>query len=255
MQNINWTQLRYDLFGLVTLPRHLGPPVASLLSGWTNSMREVHQARKAAPSSAQIGRSALVRSDWKWGILQIIAAACTLGLTWFVFPFIYNRLYLKDLIKKGFKLKDARCWRSEDRSGSDAGAEQVAGWPEFTGELFSVAEPLSIQPPRTTEGAEDRRAFDALTSIPPQQHPSPATPDKPNPPDPPSQCLVIQLGKQESQADRADGYGGERVNWWHLSQSQEVRRHRMETQNGCHTICERPPGPVTLPDVAGLPLC
>lgn len=50
---------------------------------------------------------ALVRSDWKWGLLQFIAAACTLGLTWFVFPFIYNRLYLKDLIKKGFKVKDA----------------------------------------------------------------------------------------------------------------------------------------------------
>lgn len=49
---------------------------------------------------------ALVRSDWKWGIIQALAAGFSGGLAWLVFPFIYNRLYLKEMMKKGFKPKE-----------------------------------------------------------------------------------------------------------------------------------------------------
>ena len=47
----------------------------------------------------------LFRSDWKWAIIMVLAGFVTLGLSWCVFPFIYNKLYAKELIKQGFKVK------------------------------------------------------------------------------------------------------------------------------------------------------
>ena len=45
---------------------------------------------------------ALFRGDWKWGIIQFLLAWVTAGLSLFVFMFIYNDLYIKDLIKEGY---------------------------------------------------------------------------------------------------------------------------------------------------------
>ena len=45
---------------------------------------------------------AILRRDWKWGILQFILCCITLGLSWLVMPFFYNKLYIKDLLRKGF---------------------------------------------------------------------------------------------------------------------------------------------------------
>ena len=48
---------------------------------------------------------ALIRGDWKWCIIQLILAMLTFGLSWFVFIFIYNKLYVKELISSGYKVK------------------------------------------------------------------------------------------------------------------------------------------------------
>lgn len=48
---------------------------------------------------------ALIRSDWKWGLIQAAAALLTWGLSVLVFAFIYNRLYLNDLLDNGFQIK------------------------------------------------------------------------------------------------------------------------------------------------------
>lgn len=45
----------------------------------------------------------LFRGDWKWAIIMLIAAIITFGLSHFVFMFIYNKLYIKDLIGSGYK--------------------------------------------------------------------------------------------------------------------------------------------------------
>ncbi len=46
---------------------------------------------------------ALFRGDWKWAIIMFIAAVITMGLSSLVFMFIYNKLYIKDLIGAGYK--------------------------------------------------------------------------------------------------------------------------------------------------------
>lgn len=48
---------------------------------------------------------ALFRGDWKWAIIMLIIGVITFGFGFFVFMFIYNRLYIKDLIGSGYKAK------------------------------------------------------------------------------------------------------------------------------------------------------
>ena len=48
----------------------------------------------------------LFRGDWKWAIISFLLAIITGGISWFIFPFFYNKLYVKELIKKGFKAVD-----------------------------------------------------------------------------------------------------------------------------------------------------
>lgn len=47
---------------------------------------------------------ALIRGDWKWAVIQLICSILSYGLSGFVFMFIYNKLYAKDLLNKGFKV-------------------------------------------------------------------------------------------------------------------------------------------------------
>jgi hypothetical protein len=42
----------------------------------------------------------LFRLDWLWLFLYIIFCSITFGLFWVIFPFIYNRIYIKNLIEK-----------------------------------------------------------------------------------------------------------------------------------------------------------
>ena len=44
----------------------------------------------------------LLRGDWKWFLITFAIALLTSGASWFVFPFFYNRLYIDDLLKKGY---------------------------------------------------------------------------------------------------------------------------------------------------------
>jgi len=48
---------------------------------------------------------ALFRSDWKWAIIMFLAACVTFSLSWLVFPFVYNKLYIADLAKQGYKVR------------------------------------------------------------------------------------------------------------------------------------------------------
>ncbi|MDD5455693.1 MAG: DUF2628 domain-containing protein [Candidatus Margulisbacteria bacterium] len=45
---------------------------------------------------------ALFRGDLKWAIIMLLLALCTFYITWLMFPFIYNKLYIKELLEKGY---------------------------------------------------------------------------------------------------------------------------------------------------------
>ena len=49
---------------------------------------------------------ALFRSDWKWFLIIFICALVTWGFSSLVFMFIYNKLYIKDLLAQGYKAEN-----------------------------------------------------------------------------------------------------------------------------------------------------
>lgn len=44
----------------------------------------------------------LFRGDVLWCIASIGLSIVTFGLFWLIFPFIYNRIYIKNLLEKGY---------------------------------------------------------------------------------------------------------------------------------------------------------
>ena len=42
------------------------------------------------------------RGDWKYCGIMVLCAFFTFGISWLVFPFLYNKLYINDLLKKGY---------------------------------------------------------------------------------------------------------------------------------------------------------
>lgn len=49
----------------------------------------------------------LSRRDWKWVAISFLASIFTAGICWFIFPFVYNKMYIGDLIEKGWEPADA----------------------------------------------------------------------------------------------------------------------------------------------------
>ena len=47
---------------------------------------------------------ALVRGDVKGGLLMLLLAAITSGISWILYPFLYNKYYIKELLKKGYRV-------------------------------------------------------------------------------------------------------------------------------------------------------
>ena len=47
---------------------------------------------------------ALFRGDWKWVIIMVICSVITVGFSQLIFCFIYNDLYMKDLLSNGYKM-------------------------------------------------------------------------------------------------------------------------------------------------------
>lgn len=49
---------------------------------------------------------ALFRGDFKWAIIQCLLNICTFGVSSVVFSLIYNKIYVTELIEKGYKAAD-----------------------------------------------------------------------------------------------------------------------------------------------------
>lgn len=46
---------------------------------------------------------ALFRGDFKWALVMFIVGWLTAGVSYLVFCFVYNGLYIKDLLSKGYE--------------------------------------------------------------------------------------------------------------------------------------------------------
>jgi len=44
----------------------------------------------------------LIRGDIKWFFMGLAIAIFTLGIGWIFIPFIYNKIYIKNLMEKGY---------------------------------------------------------------------------------------------------------------------------------------------------------
>ena len=47
----------------------------------------------------------LFRSDWGWFFIMLVANIITFSITSIIFAFIYNKIYIQNMMKKGFKVK------------------------------------------------------------------------------------------------------------------------------------------------------
>lgn len=46
----------------------------------------------------------LFRGDWKWFFISLLLSMITFGVSWLIMPFLYNNLYLNDLLKDGYEI-------------------------------------------------------------------------------------------------------------------------------------------------------
>ncbi len=45
----------------------------------------------------------LLRGDGKWAAIMFVLAFITIGISWLVMPFIYNKKYITKLMENGYK--------------------------------------------------------------------------------------------------------------------------------------------------------
>lgn len=74
------------------------------------------------------GWPALFRQDWVWGIGGIIANVLLYGLPGLVCAFFYNKVYIKSLVDKGYKI---RVKNSFDSEVTDAKLQEYLGYLEL----------------------------------------------------------------------------------------------------------------------------
>jgi len=79
----------------------------------------------------------LIRGDWKWAIISLIASAFTVGICWLVFPFVYNKIYIKDKIEHG--------WIPADTITADALRRKGIFFPEDKfNEMMQTVTPQTV---------------------------------------------------------------------------------------------------------------
>ncbi len=59
----------------------------------------------------------LLRGDIKWFFITWVVAVATFGLAWFVFPFVYNKVYIKGIIENGYVPADEASSNSLSAAG------------------------------------------------------------------------------------------------------------------------------------------
>jgi hypothetical protein len=64
----------------------------------------------------------IYKGMWGWGVIALILAFVTLGLSWLVFPFFANEQHAKSLLKRGYL--NEKQWNERKQSGSNSVASE-----------------------------------------------------------------------------------------------------------------------------------
>ena len=69
----------------------------------------------------------LFRGDFKWFFISLVAAFVTLGISWLILPFIYNKRYLANLLEMRFVPSDEASKSELVSLGLFSANNQIAG--------------------------------------------------------------------------------------------------------------------------------
>jgi len=64
----------------------------------------------------------LIRGDWKWTIVMLLITFISYGVAQIIVPFFYNKMYINDLIEKG--------WVPADETAANAFKAKGIYFPE-----------------------------------------------------------------------------------------------------------------------------
>lgn len=65
----------------------------------------------------------MYKSMWGWGIIALILAAATFGISWLIFPFFANAQYAKALLERGY-LNETQ-WNERNQTSRGANRQDV----------------------------------------------------------------------------------------------------------------------------------
>lgn len=60
----------------------------------------------------------IYKGMWGWGVIALILAFCTFGISWLIFPFYANGLYAKSLLQQGYLNEEQRNERGRATTGT-----------------------------------------------------------------------------------------------------------------------------------------
>src|SRR4030066_254981 len=68
----------------------------------------------------------MYKGMWGWGIIALILAVCTFGISWLIFPFFANAQYAKSLLERGY-LNEAQ-WNERKQTSRMANKPDVKSY-------------------------------------------------------------------------------------------------------------------------------
>lgn len=82
----------------------------------------------------------MYKGMWGWGIIALILAFGTFGLSWLIFPFFANGQYAKSLLERGYLNEGQWDERTRARTGIDKAGTQNASIADELAKLGALRE-------------------------------------------------------------------------------------------------------------------
>lgn len=81
----------------------------------------------------------MYKGMWGWGIIALILAVCTVGISWLIFPFFANEQYARHLLKQGYLTEGQWNERTRGSKGVSKAAPTIQAASSVADELAKLA--------------------------------------------------------------------------------------------------------------------